>query len=235
MSKRPKALLFDVFGTVVDWRRSIAREIDGMAAARGWDVDGNDFAVRWRKLYQPAMQRIREGNRGFVKLDILHRENLDQVLSDLNITDLSEAEKQDLNRVWHRLAPWPDVVGGLNRMKSRHILATCSNGNIALMVNMAKNMGLPWDMVLGAEVTEAYKPMRECYLGSAAALDLDPGECCMVAAHNEDLAAAQGFGLMTAYVERPTEYSDDGGPFPPTGEWDYVAGDFIELAAQLDG
>lgn len=234
MNKRPKALLFDVFGTVVDWRRSIAREIDVMAVQRGWGVGGNDFAVRWRKLYQPSMERIRSGNRGYVKLDTLHRENLDQVLSDLGISDLSEAEKQELNRIWHRLAPWPDVVGGLNRMKSRHVLATCSNGNISLMVNMAKNMGLPWDMVLGAEVTQSYKPMRECYLGSAEALDLDPGDCCMVAAHNEDLKAAQGFGLMTAYVERPIEYSDDGGPFPPTGDWDYVAKDFIELAAQLD-
>lgn len=230
----PKALLFDVFGTVVDWRGSIAREVDRMAAARGWGVSGNDFAVAWRKRYQPSMEKIRSGNRGFVKLDILHRENLEEVLEQFAIMDLSEAEKQDLNRVWHRLAPWADVVGGLNRMKSRHVLATCSNGNIGLMVSMAKNMGLPWDVILGAEVTQAYKPMRECYLGSAAALDLDPAECCMVAAHNEDLAAARSFGLMTAYVERPTEYRDDGGPFPPTQDWDYVAADFVELAAQLD-
>jgi 2-haloacid dehalogenase len=234
MSGRPKALLFDVFGTVVDWRGSIARHIDALAAKRGWSVGGNDFAVAWRKRYQPSMERIRSGGRGFVKLDILHRENLEEVLEEFSISDLSEAEKAELNTVWHRLAPWPDVVGGLNRMKSRHILATCSNGNISLMVNMAKNQGLPWDMVLGAEVTESYKPMRQCYLGSAEALDLDPGECCMVAAHNEDLAAAQSFGLMTAYVERPAEYKDDGGPYPATGDWDFVARDFIELAAQLD-
>ncbi|WP_416897541.1 MAG: haloacid dehalogenase type II [Minwuia sp.] len=234
MSRKPRALLFDVFGTVVDWRRSIAREVDRMAAERGWSIDGNDFAISWRKLYQPAMERIRAGNRGFVKLDVLHRENLDQVLSDLGVDGLSEAEKQDLNLAWHRLAPWPDSVGGLNRMKSRHILATCSNGNIALMVNMAKNAGLPWDVILGAEVTQAYKPMQECYLGSATALGLDPGECCMVAAHNDDLAAAKSFGLMTAYVERPLEFKDDGGPYPATGDWNYVAADFIDLAAQLD-
>lgn len=234
MKRRPKALLFDVFGTVVDWRRSIAREIDAMAAERGWSIDGNSFAVAWRKRYQPSMERIRSGGRTYVKLDTLHRENLEEVLEEFAITDLDEGEKQHLNRVWHRLAPWPDAVGGLNRMKSRHILATCSNGNIALMVNMAKHNGLPWDMVLGAEITQAYKPMRECYLGSAAALDLDPGECCMVAAHNEDLAAAQSFGLMTAYVERPLEYSDDGGPYPATGNWDFVAEDFIDLAARLD-
>lgn len=234
MKRRPKALLFDVFGTVVDWRRSIAREIDAMAAERGWNIDGNSFAVAWRKRYQPSMERIRSGGRTYVKLDTLHRENLEEVLEEFSITDLDEEEKQHLNHVWHRLAPWPDAVGGLNRMKSRHILATCSNGNIALMVNMAKHNGLPWDMVLGAEITQAYKPMRECYLGSAAALDLDPGECCMVAAHNEDLAAAQSFGLMTAYVERPQEYSDDGGPYPATGNWDYVAADFIDLAARLD-
>lgn len=234
MKRRPKALLFDVFGTVVDWRRSIAREIDAMAAERGWSIDGNSFAVAWRKRYQPSMERIRSGGRTYVKLDTLHRENLEEVLEEFGITDLDEDDKQHLNRVWHRLAPWPDAVGGLNRMKSRHILATCSNGNIALMVNMAKHNGLPWDMVLGAEITQAYKPMRECYLGSAAALDLDPGECCMVAAHNEDLAAAQSFGLMTAYVERPLEYSDDGGPYPATGNWDYVAKDFIDLAARLD-
>jgi len=234
MKRRPKALLFDVFGTVVDWRRSIAREIDAMAAERGWSIDGNSFAVAWRKRYQPSMERIRSGGRTYVKLDTLHRENLEEVLEEFAITDLDEDDKQHLNRVWHRLAPWPDAVGGLNRMKSRHILATCSNGNIALMVNMAKYNGLPWDMVLGAEITQAYKPMRECYLGSAAALDLDPAECCMVAAHNEDLAAAQSFGLMTAYVERPLEYSDDGGPYPATGNWDYVAKDFIDLAARLD-
>lgn len=234
MKRRPKALLFDVFGTVVDWRRSIAREIDAMAAERGWSIDGNSFAVAWRKRYQPSMERIRSGGRTYVKLDTLHRENLEEVLEEFAITDLDEDDKQHLNRVWHRLAPWTDAVGGLNRMKSRHILATCSNGNIALMVNMAKHNGLPWDMVLGAEITQAYKPMRECYLGSAAALDLDPGECCMVAAHNEDLAAAQSFGLMTAYVERPLEYSDAGGPYPATGNWDYVAKDFIDLAARLD-
>lgn len=235
MAKRPKALLFDVFGTVVDWRSSIADEVALMSAARGWGVSGHDFAMAWRGLYQPAMKRIREGERGFVKLDTLHRENLEQVLKDFGIDDMTEAEKADLNLVWHRLDPWPDSAGGLNRLKSRFILATCSNGNISLMVNMARRAGLPWDVILGAEVARAYKPQREAYLNSAAALDLDPGECCMVAAHNEDLAAAQEFGLMTAYVERRNEFqAADGEPRPATGDWDWVATDFFDLADQMD-
>lgn len=235
MTDRPRALLFDVFGTVVDWRGSIAAEVDLMAAARGWGVSGQDFALAWRNLYQPAMARIRDGGRGFVKLDVLHRENLEQVLKDFGIDDMSEDEKAELNRVWHRLDPWPDAVGGLNRLKSRFVLATCSNGNISLMVNMARRAGLPWDVILGAEVARAYKPQREAYLNSAAALDLAPEQCCMVAAHNDDLAAAQSFGLKTAYVERRSEFQADGAePRPATGDWDWVAADFRDLADQLD-
>lgn len=235
MSDRPRALLFDVFGTVVDWRSSIAAEVDLMSAARGWGVSGHDFAMAWRDLYQPAMARIRKGNRGFVRLDVLHRENLGQVLKDFGIDDMTEDEKAELNLVWHRLDPWADSVGGLNRLKSRFTVATCSNGNIALMVDMAKRAGLPWDVILGAEVAGAYKPQKEAYVNSAMALGLTPEQCCMVAAHNEDLEAARSFGLRTAYVERRNEFQErDGEPRPASGDWDWVATDFFDLADQLD-
>jgi len=230
----PKALLFDVFGTVVDWRSSVAREIERIAEQKGFAVNGHDFAIAWRKRYQPAMAKIREGNRGFVPLDILHMENLRDVLAEFSIDCLSEAEIDDLNHVWHRLDAWGDSVGGVNRLKSRHIVATCSNGNIALMVNMARHTGLNWDMVLGGEVAQAYKPEREAYLRSAAFLGLKPEECCMVAAHNEDLAAARSFGLQTAYVERRNEFVASGGkPRPPSQDWEWIASDFIDLAAKM--
>ena len=230
----PKALLFDVFGTVVDWRSSIAREIERIAEQKGFAVNGHDFATAWRKRYQPAMAKIREGNRGFVPLDVLHMENLRDVLAEFDIARLSEPEIDHLNRAWHRLDAWGDAVGGVNRLKSRHIVATCSNGNIALMVNLARHTGLNWDMVLGGEVAQAYKPDREAYLRSAAFLGLAPEECCMVAAHNEDLAAARSFGLQTAYVERRNEYIASGGePRPASQDWEWVASDFLDLAAQM--
>ncbi|MDF1721034.1 MAG: haloacid dehalogenase type II [Minwuia sp.] len=230
----PKALLFDVFGTVVDWRTSVAREIERIGAAKGFTVDGHAFAMAWRKRYQPAMAGIRENNRGFVPLDILHMENLLEVLAEFGIDGLSEAEINDLNIVWHRLDTWNDSVGGVNRLKSRHIVATCSNGNIALMVNLARRTGLNWDMVLGGEVAQAYKPEREAYLRSAAFLGLAPEECCMVAAHNEDLTAARSFGLQTAYVERRNEFVAAGGaPRPASQEWEWVASDFLDLATKM--
>lgn len=230
----PRALLFDVFGTVVDWRSSVAREIERIAERKGFAVNGHDFATAWRKRYQPAMAKIRQGNRGFVPLDILHMENLRDVLAEFSIDSLSEAEIDDLNHVWHRLDAWGDAVGGVNRLKSRHIVATCSNGNIALMVNLARHTGLNWDMVLGGEVAQAYKPEREAYLRSAAFLGLKPEECCMVAAHNEDLAAARSFGLQTAYVERRNEHVASGGePRPASQDWEWVASDFIDLAAKM--
>ncbi len=230
----PKALLFDVFGTVVDWRTSVAREIERIAEVKGFTVDGHAFASAWRKRYQPAMAKIREGNRGFVPLDVLHMENLQDVLAEFGIDCLSEAETDDLNRVWHRLDTWNDAVGGVNRLKSRHIVATCSNGNIALMVNLARHAGLNWDMVLGGEVAQAYKPERDAYLRSAAFLGLAPEECCMVAAHNEDLAAARSFGLQTAYVERRNEYVASGGaPRPADQDWEWIASDFLDLATKM--
>lgn len=229
-----KALLFDVFGTVVDWRGSIIAEGEAFGRARGLDIDWADFADAWRAKYQPAMRRVREGGRGWVKLDDLHRENLLELLDEFSITGLGVDEIDHWNKVWHRLNPWPDTVAGLTRLKAIFILATLSNGNVALLVNMAKHAGLPWDAVLGAEVAGHYKPEPEAYLKTAAFLGLAPGECLMVAAHNGDLVAASGCGLGTAFVCRPGEY----GPAQTTdqtaeNEYNYVARDFLDLAIQL--
>ena len=230
----PRALLFDVFGTVVDWRSSIAREVQAALASHSASVDSEAFADRWRALYQPAMSRVRCGEIEFVPLDKLHRENLDQVLAEFSVDHLSESEKVQLNLAWHKLDAWPDAAAGLERLKSRYIIGTLSNGNIALIVNMAKYAGLPWDVVLGAEVARAYKPQPQAYLGSAQALGLTPAECMLVAAHNDDLKAAAQCGFRTAFVERPFEH----GPGQTTdrtadGDYDYVALDFVDLARQL--
>lgn len=229
-----RALLFDVFGTVVDWRSSIAREVQAALASHSASVDSEVFADRWRALYQPAMSRVRSGKIEFVPLDKLHRENLDQVLAEFSVDHLSESEKVQLNLAWHKLDAWPDAAAGLERLKSRYIIGTLSNGNIALIVNMAKYAGLPWDVVLGAEVARAYKPQSQAYLGSAQALGLTPAECMLVAAHNDDLKAAAQCGFRTAFVERPFEH----GPDQTTdrtadGDYDYVALDFVDLARQL--
>jgi len=229
-----EALTFDVFGTVVDWRRSIAREIEAFAVERGLEVDGNAFALAWRARYQPAMERVRSGNMDFVKLDVLHRWNLDEVLAEFAMDDVGEEERVELNRAWHRLDPWPDVVEGLTRLKTRFTLATVSNGNVALMVNMAKRAGLPWDVILGAEVARYYKPQPEAYSLTADFLGLDPGRCLMVAAHENDLAAAAACGFCTAYVHRPTEYDDDDKAMPAGDAFDLVVDDFVALAVALD-
>lgn len=229
-----KALLFDVFGTVVDWRGSIIAEAETWGRTHGLDRDWAAFADGWRAKYQPAMQRVRQGQSGWVKLDDLHHANLLELLDEFAISGLSEQEIDHWNRVWHRLNPWPDSVAGLTRLKRGHILATLSNGNVALIVNMAKHAGLPWDAVLGAEVAGHYKPQPEAYLKTAGFLGLEPGECLMVAAHNADLAAAAGCGLGTAFIRRPTEYGP-GQDFDmePENEYDYVADDFLDLASQL--
>lgn len=229
------ALTFDVFGTVVDWRSSIIREGEVFGKSHRLSVDWAKFADAWRGLYQPAMDEVRSGRRPWVRLDELHRESLVRLLGDFGVTSLSPAEIDHLNRAWHRLDPWPDAVPGLTRLKRRFVLATLSNGNIALMVNMAKRAGLPWDMVLGAEIARAYKPQPEAYLKSADCLGLRPEQCLMVAAHPSDLAAAARVGLRTAYVPRPLEH----GPAraatapEPAQPFDIVAGDFLELAEKL--
>lgn len=221
----PKALAFDVFGTVVDWRSSIAREAAPVLARLGRDdVDPHAFADGWRARYQPAMARVRDGERGFVILDVLHREMLEDLLRSLDIDPqaLGEEGLADLTRAWHRLDPWPDAVAGLTRLKARFPIVTLSNGNIALMLDMARRAGLPWDAILGAEVSRHYKPDREAYLATARALAIEPSELCLVAAHHSDLAAARACGLMTAYVDRPMEYGGRAAPdrhFAQDWEW----------------
>ena len=202
-----RACLFDVFGTVVDWRTSVAREAAAFfAEKRIAGIDPVEFAMEWRKLYQPSMEEVRSGRRAFTILDVLHRESLEVLLKRFSISGLSEEDKDHMNRAWHRLTPWPDVVEGLGRLKRKLVVAPCSNGNIALMVNLAKHSGLPWDCILGAETARAYKPMPEAYLASCRQLGLAPGQVMMVAAHNGDLKAAKAQGLATAFVPRPAEY-----------------------------
>ena len=226
----PRILAFDVFGTVVDWHGSIRREVDAMALG----VDGGAFALAWRAGYQPAMRRVMSGELGWTLLDDLHRMILDQLLAQFGITHLSEAEKIHLNKVWHRLDPWPDSVPGLRRLKARHTICSLSNGNLGLLTNMAKYGGLPWDCVLSAEVFKAYKPDPAVYLGVARVFDVAPDEVMLVAAHQDDLAAARACGLQTAYVERPAEFGADR---PKDVRADSAntlhARDFLDLADQL--
>ena len=231
-----RACLFDVFGTVVDWRTSVSRDLAAFAQQKGiGGVDWLEFAVEWRKLYQPSMEEARSGKRAFTILDVLHRESLDKLIARYHIQGLSEADVEHMNRVWHRLDPWPDAVPGLLRLKKKLVIAPCSNGNIALMVNMAKRAGLPWDCILGAETARAYKPMPEAYLASCRQLGLAPAQVCMVAAHNNDLKAAKAQGLKTAFVARPTEHgpgqTTDLKPDPACV--DLPAADFSDLAAKL--
>ncbi|WP_439599036.1 haloacid dehalogenase type II [Falsiroseomonas sp.] len=236
MAPPVRALLFDVFGTVVDWRTSVAREAAPFLAEYAPGVDPLAFAAAWRRRYQPAMEAVRSGARPFTRLDILHRENLEAVLADHGIAPagLDEATLDHLNKAWHRLDPWPDSVEGLRRLKTRFIIAPLSNGNIALMLNLAKRAGLPWDAILGAEVAQAYKPSPEAYLRTAEILGLPPEACMLVAAHNGDLAAARRCGFRTAFVPRPTEYGpDQEKDLAPEQEWDFVAASFPALADQL--
>ncbi len=231
---RVKALTFDVFGTVVDWRTSIIRETRKLGARKGIDIDWESFVDAWRGLYQPAMAKVREGRRPWTKLDDLHRESLKKLLAEYRVEGLSEGEVDDLNRAWHRLDPWPDAVEGLTRLRREYVLATLSNGNVALLVNMAKRAGLPWDAVLGAEPARHYKPQPESYLMTADFLGLAPPQCMLVAAHNHDLVAASQCGYRTAFVVRPTEYGphqrDD---LQAEHDFDVIAGDFIDLADKL--
>ena len=230
-----KALLFDTFGTVVDWRNGVARDAAPFLARHGIGTDPHDFADAWRARYQPAMEAVRSGARPFTRLDVLHRENLDAVLRDAgaDTSRIPEAELEELNRAWHRLDPWPDAVPGLTRLKTRYIVAPLSNGNIALLLNMAKRAGIPWDTVLGSEVVQAYKPTPAAYLRTAEVLGLAPRACMLVAAHNKDLAAARAIGFATGFVPR-----DELGPGRsrdpvPTQQWDVIARDFVDLADRM--
>ena len=231
-----RACLFDVFGTVVDWRTSVSREFAAIAKARGiTGVNPVEFAVEWRKLYHPSMEEVRSGRRPFVVLDVLHRESLMQLVARYALQKLSEADIDQLNRAWHRLDPWHDAVAGLTRLKRKYIIAPCSNGNIALMVNLAKHAGLPWDCILGAEIARAYKPTPETYLASCRALALAPANVLMVAAHNNDLKAAKATGLATAFVARPREHGPGQSTDlePDDSVVDIAAKDFLELAEKL--
>ncbi len=226
---RVRAISFDVFGTVVDWYGSVAAEV----ARLGLPVDGGAFALAWRAGYAPAMHEVRTGALPWTDIDGLHRRILDRLLAERGIA-LPEATVADLNRVWHRLAPWPDSVAGLTRLKRRFTITTLSNGNVALLVNMAKHAGLPWDTVFSAELFNHYKPDPEVYLGAARLLGLAPDELMLAAAHPGDLRAAAACGLRTAYVPRPLECGPGGAMEPWTeGEFDLVAADFIELAARM--
>jgi 2-haloacid dehalogenase len=228
-----KALTFDVFGTVVDWRSSIIRECEAFAKRHGFSEDCGAFADRWRAMYQPAMEEVRSGKRAWTKLDDLHRESLGKLAVEFGFRNVMADELDELNRAWHRLDPWPDIVPGLTRLRRKYVLATLSNGNVALMVNMAKRAGLPWDAILGAEVTRHYKPQPGCYLGTASMLGLKPDECALVAAHNNDLAVAQGLGFKTIFVPRQEYGPGQAKDQTAERDWNVVARDFFDLADQL--
>jgi 2-haloacid dehalogenase len=231
-----QALLFDVFGTVVDWRGSVIAELTRFGAGKGIAADWEAFTDDWRGLYQPAMEEVRSGRRAWTILDALHRESLDKLIAKYGIAGLGEAETDHLNRVWHRLKPWPDAVAGLTRLKSRYIIGTLSNGNVGLLTRMAKHARLPWDVVLGAETARAYKPLPQAYLASAALLNLEPAQVMLVAAHNGDLAAAAAVGLRTAFVARPQEYGpNQSRDFKAERDWDVVCASFTELADAMVG
>ena len=229
-----QALVFDVFGTVVDWRSSIILDLTAFGTQRGITADWNRFTDDWRALYQPAMDEVRSGRRPWTILDVLHRESLVVLLERHRIDGLSDADIDRLTRAWHRLDPWPDVLPGLARLKHRYIIGPMSNGNVGLLTRMAKHAKLPWDVILGAETARAYKPLPESYLRNAALLNLEPAQVMLVAAHNSDLKAAQAAGFATGFVARPTEH----GPgqtkdLAATGNWDVVATDFTNLADKL--
>jgi 2-haloacid dehalogenase len=227
------ALFFDVFGTLVDWRGSIAREAELILAPRGFKLDWLAFADAWRAEYQPALEEVRAGRIPFCKLDLLHRRNLERILPRFGIAGLTDDEMHKLNLAWHRLDAWPDVPNGLARLKKRFVLAPVSNGNISLMVDLARRNNLPWDAVLGAETAGDYKPKPRVYLSACEALDLPPASCMMVAAHTNDLLAAAKVGLRTGHIARPNEHGPGKGEARPNVPVDVAAGSLEDLAAQL--
>jgi 2-haloacid dehalogenase len=234
IARQVRALTFDVFGTVVDWRGSITAEGRKLGRRKRIAADWAAFADAWRAGYRPAMDRVRRGELPWTNIDGLHRMILEELLARFRVEGLTEAEKADFNRAWHRLAPWKDSVSGLRRLKEKYVIATLSNGNLALLTNMAKHGGLPWDCVLSAELFGHYKPDPEAYLGAARLLALKPEEVMMVAAHKEDLDAAARAGLRTAFVRRPMEFGDPAKKdVSPEPRFDVNARDFVDLARQL--
>jgi 2-haloacid dehalogenase len=233
-TKRIKLLAFDVFGTVVDWRSSVIAEGEQLGKAKGINVEWTAFADAWRSIYRPFMDKVQNGALPWTKLDDLHRMMLAETLKQFGIENLTDDEKEHLNRVWHRLKPWPDSVAGLQRLKSRFVIAPLSNGNISLLTNMAKNAGLPWDCILSAENVRAYKPDPSVYLLAPQLFDLAPDQVMMVAAHEHDLQSASKHGLRTAYVHRPSEHGPGkASAIPPKDRYDIVADNFLDLADQL--
>lgn len=229
-----KAVVFDTFGTVVDWRTSVASEVRAFAGHHRLNVDPFTFADAWRGGYVPAMSQVRTGQLPWTKLDRLHRMILDKLLLDFGVSGVPEAEIDHLNHAWHRLIPWPDAVSGLARLKRKYVIAPLSNGNVSLMTDLAKFGGLPWDCILGAELVRHYKPDPEVYLSVAEFLDLRPSEIMMVAAHLNDLKAAKAQGLATGFVARPLEFGPDGRPdLRPDASVDLTAADFDDLATRL--
>lgn len=229
-----RAILFDTFGSVVDWRGSLIADLGGWAAQRGIAGDWVGLVDAWRAAYAPSMDRVRRGELPWTILDDLHRATLERLVVQFGIGGLSEADLDHINRGWHRLKPWPDAVPGLTRLRRRYIIGPLSNGNVALLVNMAKAAGIPWDMVCATELFGHYKPDPETYLGAAKLLGLAPRQVMMAAAHNGDLGAARACGLRTAFWPRVTEY----GPlqkrdFAADSDWDVVAADIEDLATQL--
>ena len=235
LKTRPRALAFDVFGTVVDWHGGIAGEAAALAARHGIEGDWPAFANAWRAGYAPAMDRVRSGALPWTRIDALHRSILDRIIETHGLASLTDAERDHLNRAWHRLPPWPDAVAGLARLKRRFTITPLSNGNFSLLTNLAKHGGLAWDCIVSAELFGHYKPDPQTYLGCARLLDVAPGELMMVACHPSDLRAARANGLMTAYVRRPLEHGPATElPAFDAGEFDLVANDFGALAGQLE-
>jgi 2-haloacid dehalogenase len=232
--KLPTAIVFDTFGSVVDWRSSLIEDLTEYGNGRGIRADWAALVDAWRQAYQPSMQRVRTGELPWTKLDDLHRASLDRLVAEHGIAGLTEDDLRHINLGWHRLLPWPDSVAGLTRLKRKFIIGPLSNGNVSLLVELAKFAGLPWDMVFGSDLFGHFKPDPETYLGVAALLDLPPGQVMLAAAHNGDLAAAQKQGLMTAFFPRPTEYGPlQSRDYEADGAWDYVASDIEDLATQL--
>jgi 2-haloacid dehalogenase len=231
---RPKAIVFDTFGTVVDWRSSLIADLSEYGARKGVNADWTGLVDAWRAAYHPSMDRVRRGEQPWTKLDHLHRASLDHLVKEFGIQGLEEADLDHINRGWHRLHAWPDSIPGLLRLKSRFIIGPLSNGNVSLLLNMAKFAGIPWDMIFGSDLFHHFKPDPETYLGVARMLDVAPNQVMLAAAHNGDLAAARACGLLTAFFPRPTEY----GPHQKRdkaaeADWDIVATDIEDLATQL--
>ncbi len=229
-----KALVFDTFGTVVDWRSSLIADLSAFAATRDVKADWAGLVDAWRAAYQPSMARVRSGERGWAMLDTLHRESLDRLVGEFGISGLTEDDLRHINLGWHRLRPWPDAVRGLTRLRRQYIIGPLSNGNVSLLLDMARNAGLPWDMIFGSDLFGHFKPDPETYLGVGKLLDLAPAQVMMCAAHNSDLRAAQALGLQTGFFPRPGEY----GPHQvrdaeADGDWTVIAKDIEDLAAQL--